>query len=576
MNSKRTTLLATALVALAVLSMAATAAANVPGRNGRIAFTSGREGANDNLAQIFTLNPSKPNVLGPAISIPTVQNRHASWSPDRTKVVFAAGTPGAPTTEDFDLFVKDMITGQVNALDPNETNSNDHPAWSPDGTKIAYEHQPTAGSADRDIKVKTYPSAAPAVNVTSGEPTEFKAAWTPDSKTLYYAKVRPAQNGQPQNFDIVDKPATAAPSTPAADAQANPMTDDYQPAISPDGTKVCFTLQSTVGNSATAEIYVADFPSFDNGVNYSNDNTKGDINCVFSPDSKRIAYTNGVFSQGRLVTKRIGNPTGTPDPVADDQGSNNFDGNADWAPDGSPDCPDQTVTTRPGQAITISLECTDTGPPYERTDPNGFVDAQPTNGKTSDDSVTTNPSTVKYTPNPGFSGTDRIIYNAFDDFGFGTDKGTVTIRVATPSTAGNGNGGGQGSGGQNARPKCAGRTATIVGTRGPDRLAGTRRRDVIVGGGGNDRIRAGSGNDIVCAGSGNDRVDGGRGNDRISGGAGNDRLNGASGNDRVSGDSGRDRLSGGSGRDRLDGGRSRDRCAGGPGRDRARSCEVSR
>src|SRR3712207_1225686 len=101
-------LLALALVAMAGLSLAAAAAAGVPGRNGRIAFTSGREGVNDNLAQIFTLNPLKPNPIGPGISIPGTQNRHASFSPDRTKVVFAAGTPGSPTTEDFDLFVKDL------------------------------------------------------------------------------------------------------------------------------------------------------------------------------------------------------------------------------------------------------------------------------------------------------------------------------------------------------------------------------------------------------------------------------------------------------------------------------------
>ena len=572
MNSKRTTLLAIALAALAVLSMAATAAANVPGRNGRIAFTSGREGANDNQAQLYAINPSRPTSLGSPFSIPGVQNRHASWSPDRTKVVFAAGTPGSPTTEDFDLFVKDMITGQVNPLDVNETNSNDHPSWSPDGTKIAYEHQPTAGSADRDIKVKTFPSAAPAVNLTSGGPTEFKPAWTPDSSEIYYAIT---SAGPPVNFDIVRKAANATPASPTSDASASPTFDAYQPAISPDGTKVCYTLQSTPQNSATAEIYVADFPSFSNGVNYSNDNAKGDINCVFSPDSKKIAYTNGVFSQGRLVTKRIGDPTAQPTELTDDQGSNNFDGNADWAPDGSPSCPDKTVTTRPGQAITISLECTDTGPTYERTDPNGFVDAQPANGKTSDESTTTNPSTVRYTPNPGFAGTDRLVYNAFDDFGFGTDTGTVTIRVAAPDAGGNG-GSGNGGGGQGARPKCAGRTATIVGTPGRDNLKGTRRRDVIVAGGGNDRIRAASGNDVVCAGSGNDRVDGGRGNDRVSGGSGNDRLSGSAGNDRLSGDSGRDRLSGGSGRDRLSGGRSRDRCAGGAGRDRARSCEVSR
>jgi uncharacterized delta-60 repeat protein len=119
--------------------------------------------------------------------------------------------------------------------------------------------------------------------------------------------------------------------------------------------------------------------------------------------------------------------------------------------------------------------------------------------------------------------------------------------------------GGPGPGGPGAGPpRCAGKRATIVGTRAADRLRGTRRRDVIVSLGGKDSIRALGGNDIVCAGAGNDRVLGGSGNDRILGGRGNDRLGGESGKDRLVGQSGRDRLLGGKGRDRLLGGPGRD------------------
>ena len=106
-------------------------------------------------------------------------------------------------------------------------------------------------------------------------------------------------------------------------------------------------------------------------------------------------------------------------------------------------------------------------------------------------------------------------------------------------------------------PRCAGRRATIVGTRRRDVLRGTRRADVIASLGGKDRIRAGAGADLVCAGDGNDRVLGGPDGDRLFGQAG------------------RDRLRGGPGKDRLVGGRARDRCRGGPGRDRV-DCERPR
>ncbi len=127
-------------------------------------------------------------------------------------------------------------------------------------------------------------------------------------------------------------------------------------------------------------------------------------------------------------------------------------------------------------------------------------------------------------------------------------------------------------------PTCDGRRATIVGTRGNDRILGTDGDDVIVARAGNDRIDGGDGDDVICGGAGNDRIDGGDGDDRILGGAGNDRIDGGAGddslsggpgNDRIDGGSGDDSLSGGPGNDRLDGGRGHDTCTGG---ERNRNC----
>ncbi|HRD64030.1 MAG TPA: hypothetical protein PL137_24235, partial [Nocardioides sp.] len=91
-----------------------------------------------------------------------------------------------------------------------------------------------------------------------------------------------------------------------------------------------------------------------------------------------------------------------------------------------------------------------------------------------------------------------------------------------------------------ATPTCGGRTATIVGTDGKDRLKGTAKADVIVALGGHDVVKGLGGDDVVC---------GGDGNDRIQGGAGKDRLYGERGRDRLVGGSGRDRLAGGPDRD---------------------------
>lgn len=78
--------------------------------------------------------------------------------------------------------------------------------------------------------------------------------------------------------------------------------------------------------------------------------------------------------------------------------------------------------------------------------------------------------------------------------------------------------------GGTARSRCAGKRATIVGTREDDELVGTRRRDVIVALAGDDVVRGGRGDDIICGGRGNDKLIGGPGRDVLRGGAGHNRL----------------------------------------------------
>ena len=95
------------------------------------------------------------------------------------------------------------------------------------------------------------------------------------------------------------------------------------------------------------------------------------------------------------------------------------------------------------------------------------------------------------------------------------------------------------------RASCKGRSATIVGTPGSDRLIGTRGRDVIAGLAGNDSIISAAGNDIVCGGRGFDRIRGGNGDDYVRAGQGNDRVKGGSGFDQLYGEGGGDHLRGG-------------------------------
>jgi uncharacterized delta-60 repeat protein len=78
--------------------------------------------------------------------------------------------------------------------------------------------------------------------------------------------------------------------------------------------------------------------------------------------------------------------------------------------------------------------------------------------------------------------------------------------------------------GGSSRARCAGKKATIVGTRNGEHLVGTAHRDVIAALSGDDVVVGGGGDDLICGGGGNDRLSGGGGKDRLLGGSGRDRV----------------------------------------------------
>ena len=169
-------------------------------------------------------------------------------------------------------------------------------------------------------------------------------------------------------------------------------------------------------------------------------------------------------------------------------------------------------------------------------------------GQGANGTVTLAAGKLRYTPNPGFTGTDSFTYRATDgSLQSNLATVTITVRPTTPDP---------------------GAPCTISGTGGNDTLTGTPGNDVICGLGGSDNLDGRGGNDVLRGGAGADTADGEAGNDVILGEAGNDTvLHGGPGSDLVLGGTGHDKLVGDDGNDQLRGEDGRDWLLPGAGND---------
>ncbi|MGH2989836.1 MAG: Ig-like domain-containing protein [Solirubrobacterales bacterium] len=428
-------LIATLVAGLSVLPE--TASAVLSGTNGNIVIASGRGETDDSTARLY-LRRTFSGTGGPATSAPTItlgaglgQHRHPTWSPGRTKIAYARGNNNCRPADSTNcaIYVLDLTDPNPTpqAITPANVIAKDRPAWSPDGTRIAYESEETNGSNQLDVIVDTEPFGSGLnQNLTAtGTVIEGKPAWSPNSQTLYYAEgdVNVAPNGTNNDVKIFQRPATGGTATEVVHISG---AHAFQPSISPDGTRICYTTSPTLGLNTMASIFVAPLNDANNATVLASSGS-GDYNCTWSPDGAQIAYVRGTFASGDLVMEPADNSLLTP--ITLETTANRFDGNPDWAPDGRPTCEDTTATTKVNTPVQIEVPCADSGPQYERTDVGVSVspDVAPANGTA--DVATGLTTTVTYTPNQGFTGTDTFQAKVRDEIAFGSDRGTVTVNV---------------------------------------------------------------------------------------------------------------------------------------------------
>jgi Tol biopolymer transport system component len=430
-----------ALFAAGGAAIPTAAGAIVAGPNGPLVFTSGRDDGStmlsDGRAQIWFL--SRPG--GSAQRLTTLglsHHRHASWSPDRTTIAYARGPDdGTPFDGPWDIYVHDLSdpgSAPVNITETLSTNE-DRPTWSPDGSRLAYAKQKSGGNWDvvtNNATGRAETTVAQDASAGPGASGQFsRPQWSTDGQAIYYGKIVAAT---PQDYDIYRASADGSDFILGGTPVVTGNTNDYQPALSADGSTLCFTRQG-----ANKDIYTA--PSGGGtGTSLGADGGSTDeYECAWSPDGSKIAFVRGAFGAGQILMKNSDGTGGIDTVTNDTDGPSGtgakFDGNPEWVRNPSPTCASRTVTVNRNGFVRIPLSCLD------EADPPSFAPKDPL-----DPEIVTPPGngniggiaddkTVVYTPNRDFTGNDSFTFKSNDGTS-DSNIGRITINVVPPGGAG--------------------------------------------------------------------------------------------------------------------------------------------
>jgi TolB protein len=238
------------------------AVASFEGRNGRIAFSSYRDGKVD----IFTMQPDGEGVRN------LTRDRHPdfqpAWSPDGERIAFVSLHVG---TSHFDqLFTMDPRGGTVTRLTDLDGGNVQQPAWSTDGTRIAF-HASFGGAIDDEIYIVAA-DGSKLVQITDNRRSDSDPAWSPDGTRLAFVRDGTIRTMDPNGTHV------------------RPLTPDgmlgFDPAWSPNGRRVAF-----IGRSASAGQYDL-FTIHADGTTLVqlSETRRTETSPSWSPDGRRIAY----------------------------------------------------------------------------------------------------------------------------------------------------------------------------------------------------------------------------------------------------------------------------------------------
>jgi TolB protein len=276
------------VVFVGVLATAASPALGAfPGKNGKIAFVSDRDGGDDD---IWTMNPdgSDPVNLTPGAA---GSDGAPNWSADGRKIVFASNreTPDNPTPPGFpgpdhEIFVMNADGSDVTQITDNELDD-ELPAWSPDGRRIVFsrDYDPIRGRVDLDLLTIRSDGRRERILTNTRGVQEYGPNWSPNGRMIAFVS---ELGGDGEIWTMNRRGSNQRQLT------FNDAGDEF-PNWSPDGRRIAF-------HSDPFEVYTMDA----DGSHRTRLTFGTGGHPAWSPDGRQIAFLSFPEGNGEIYTMR--------------------------------------------------------------------------------------------------------------------------------------------------------------------------------------------------------------------------------------------------------------------------------
>lgn len=211
----------------------------------KIAFESERDGD----LGIYVVNPDGSDLQ---ILTPGAGGWEPTWSPDRSKILFASNLHGGGQADE-EVYVMDADGSNVRRLTntPGDSTSSWSADWSPDGEQIVFSSNRDGSGLGWDGE-ELYVMAADGSNVrrlTRRLGFDSSPAWSPDGTKVAFMRSAPGEQEGRSDIYVIQPDGTNLQRL-TRDARA------ARPSWSPDGKRIAF--MGGDGDDESSEIYVMD------------------------------------------------------------------------------------------------------------------------------------------------------------------------------------------------------------------------------------------------------------------------------------------------------------------------------